>query len=99
MARKLLHLPPMDFLSILPQRLQQGATMRRFVPSDVESASPRQSAGEAVIEADEALIVDSRANLRPAQIVEDRLVHSLNQPVVLVSQVRSRGLDVRRSHC
>jgi hypothetical protein len=52
-----------------------------------------------VDQAEEALVMDSRANLRPAQIVEHRLVHSLKQPVVLVSQVRSSNPCGSRTHC
>jgi hypothetical protein len=67
----------------------------------VESAipsQPRSLIGE-ITQTEELLVVDARASLRPAQIVEDRLVHLLNQPVVLVSQVRSSSPSVRRSHC
>jgi hypothetical protein len=49
--------------------------------------------------ADEALVLDARAQVRPAQLVEQKLIALLKSRLVPVSQVRTTSLTNARSHC
>ena len=46
---------------------------------------------------EEELIMDDRWNLRPAQIVEDKLANLLKGEFVMVSQLRLKSLIANRS--
>ena len=54
----------------------------RFEASEQSSLGPR----------DEALIVDERAHLRPAQVIESRLTRMLKDASLPVSHLQMRGL-------
>jgi hypothetical protein len=57
-------------------------TRTRFEASEQSSLGPR----------DEALIVDERAHLRPAQVIESRLTRMLKDASLPVSHLQMRGL-------
>jgi hypothetical protein len=50
-------------------------------------------------QSDEQVVADHRATLRPAQIVEGKLMELLQGAMLHVSQVRTANLNGSRSHC
>jgi hypothetical protein len=66
-------------------------------PAPVSRLSGREAAARAkALPADEALIVDARCQVRPAQQVEDKLLSLLKSVFVPVSHVRLSGLCKER---
>jgi len=62
--------------------VRQIRSRTRFEAIEQPSLGPR----------DEALIVDERANLRPAQVVESKLTRMLQDASLPVSHLQMRGL-------
>jgi hypothetical protein len=74
------------------QRLSNGFTRNRILHSDGEGAVSQ-------IALEESLVVDSRACMRPAQLVEQKLGSLLKNVLLPVSHVRLTGVCPGRSHC
>jgi hypothetical protein len=65
-------------------------------PAPVSRLPGREAARAKAAAADEALIVDARCQVRPAQQVEDKLLSLLKSVFVPVSHVRLSGLCKER---
>lgn len=72
-------------------------TTNRFgTPLDLPSDRPRFRS----VQSEEALVLDARARLRPAQLVEIKLMSLLKKVLLPVSQIRMTSLLCHgRSHC
>lgn len=68
----------------------------KVVPRTAYSAvAPIHQQGEA----EETLVLDARANVRPAQAVENKLVRMLQSVVLPVSHMRLTVMATMRRHC
>ncbi len=76
-------------------------------PGHTSSTADRSSSDQAPEErpvpppgpAEEALVTDGRAQVRPAQYVEQKLFHLLKAAPLPMSQVRVHGRPNDRRHC
>ncbi len=84
-------------LSVLSSKeskaLPGGETSRTSPNAEGGSGAPRTGPGE------EMLVVDARSALRPAQLVEHKLVGLLKKSLLPISHVRLTSMGNPRSHC
>ena len=78
---------------LLDNQPAQPMVRRRFAQRNQRIGREQEVAGlPPSLGREEVLVVDDRADLRPAQVVESKLTRLLQEATVPVSQLQMRGL-------
>lgn len=73
-------------------RLASHPRLRGDLREGVQAVQVLKETGEATLAHDEALIVDARSGVSPAQMVENKLSKMLKDTSMPVSHLQTRGL-------
>jgi hypothetical protein len=78
---------------------EQGHAAPSSLPMAIPVREEETTPIARICEAEEALVADARSRMRPAQLVEAKLMSLLGTVFLPVSQLRASALCHGRSHC